>query len=92
MSDEAPQDWNFSFGGQPQKGSSPSPGHIDTRDPLAVFIYLLAAEHVPFGKLTATVEKVKTLMKQHDNHVALGNVPFATACAELALVVRGETP
>jgi len=95
MSDESNQEWKFNFsggGGQQEPGSSPRPGAIHTRDPLAVFIYLLAADQVPFGKLTAAATKMKAMMKQFDNHVSLGNATFATACAELALVVRGEGP
>jgi|GEM_PF-2129067 len=75
-------------GGRPQA----SKGKIATRDPLALVFYILARDHLAFGPLSAAVNQARALMKKHNGQVSMENAAFATACAELALVVRGEGP
>lgn len=83
-------EFHFKNPGEPVRPQGPS--MIITRDPLAVVFYLLAKDHLPFGKLDAAVAQARALLKQYDGKVSMGNAAFASACATLALIARGETP
>jgi hypothetical protein len=63
-----------------------------TRDPLAVFIYLLADSHLPLGRIIGLARRARTIMKMGDGQTSLENPLIAQVVGDIATYLRGEGP